>query len=106
MSDFPPPPNLHGNYAGSCVVCLKGTDTGLVFIGDAAFISAGLTALGIPKDQVVHTLAAATGGVDGAHPAGDMPMGVRVCKSCARRADLEVGLWPTVPLYIPPKPRS
>lgn len=94
-----PPPNLRGDYAGSCVACMQGTDTGLAFIGDAVFAAAGLTALGIPEDQVQFTLAAAAGNVDGEVPEGEMPVVVRVCASCASRADLEVGLWPEVPMY-------
>ncbi|GAA1961698.1 hypothetical protein [Amycolatopsis minnesotensis] len=106
MSDFPPPPNIQGNYTGSCVACMKGTNTGLVLVGDAAFVSAGLIALGIPQHQVQFVLAAATGHPDGELSAGEMPAVVRACASCARRAKMEVGLWPTVPVYVPPKPRS
>ncbi|WP_370943976.1 hypothetical protein AB5J62_33385 [Amycolatopsis sp. cg5] len=84
---------------------MTGTDTGLAFIGDAAFASAGLTALGIPADQVKTTLAAVTGDVNAELPEGDFPVVVRVCESCARRAELEVGLWPNVPMYTRPESR-
>lgn len=101
-----PPTNLRGDYRGSCVACMQGTDTGLAFVGDARFAAAGLTALGIPDDQVQFTLAAATGNVDGRLPEGEMPVVVRVCGSCAGRAHLEVGLWPEVPMYTPREGQS
>lgn len=100
MTDFPPPPNIHGNYHGACVACMTGTDTGLAFIGNAEFAAAGLIALGIPQDQVPLILAAAIGSTDGRLPEGDLPVVVRACASCARTSELEVGLWPDIPLYM------
>ena len=46
-----PAPGIDGTYDGSCVACLRGTDTGLAFTGEAEWIIAGMMMLGIPEDQ-------------------------------------------------------
>ncbi len=97
-----PPPNLQGNYYGSCVVCLRGTDTGLGLTGPAEFVVAGMRVLGIPTDDAEHLLAQETGMPVGRVPDGDMTMIFRVCSACAkaaRPACPDVGLLPTVPNY-------
>src|SRR5918996_689446 len=46
-----PPPNLQGDYQDSCVVCLRGCDTALAFVGDRDWMAEGLVHLGVPFDQ-------------------------------------------------------
>ena len=45
-----------GNYAGSCVSCLSGTDTALAFEGEIEWLAAVLINLGVPHDQAVATV--------------------------------------------------
>jgi hypothetical protein len=50
MTRFPRP-GLRGNYSGSCVVCLRGTDTGFAVRGDAEAVIAALIAAGVPESE-------------------------------------------------------
>lgn len=85
-----PPPNLQGDYRDSCAVCLRGTDTGLAFTGEAEWLIAGLGALGIPDDQ-----ASAMGQEffeeKGADPgmvlSGEHTMAVQVCAECVAKVE-------------------
>lgn len=84
-----PPPNLQGNYKGSCLVCLQGTDTGLAFSGHAEWLIAGVEMLGVPKDQSVATVEgffAEKGAQPGMVLDGEYTMFVRVCAACVERA--------------------
>lgn len=71
---------LNGDYQGSCIACLNGTDTGLVCDGDAEFAVAVLTCLGLPYDQAIAAL-----GWTGQCPDGRVQVPVRVCAACAGR---------------------
>jgi hypothetical protein len=44
-------PGLQGNFHGTCVACLTPTDTALGFEGEAEFVIAGISVLGVPMDQ-------------------------------------------------------
>jgi hypothetical protein len=88
----PPAPNLHGNYEGSCTVCLKGTDSGLGFHGPAEWVLAGMKVLGVPEDETLGTLAEAvnenrpdpqTHVAPGMVPGGEVTVVMRVCRDCA-----------------------
>lgn len=84
-----PPPNLQGNYQGSCVVCLHGTDTALAFVGEAEWLVAGLDVLGIPDDEADIMVAEFFEG-KGADPGkvldGEHKMAVQVCAGCVAKA--------------------
>lgn len=84
-----PPPNLQGDYRGSCVVCLRGTDTAIAFTGEAEWLEAGLRVLGIPDGQARHT-ADQYWQERGADPGmvfdGEHTMTVKVCAECAARS--------------------
>lgn len=98
------PPGLGGDYADSCVACLRGTDTGLAFAGEAEWSLAGMRVLGIPDDIAHVMLEQNTGCEPGKVPDGDITVALRVCKSCVESTGtgMEVGLVATgVPTYRP-----
>ena len=80
---------LTGTYEGSCISCLRGTDTGLIFDGPAEWAVAGLINLGLTYPEAHQTL----GWTDGC-PAGWLQTPIRVCADCAGRvgSGLPVGL--------------
>jgi hypothetical protein len=98
-----PPPGLDGTYRDSCMVCLRGSDTGLAFRGEAEFVLAGLHHLGIPDDQCEVLVSHFTGCDPGKVPVGAFTFPVRVCGPCAEAGGkLTVGLISTgIPLYGP-----
>ena len=86
------PPNLDSDDAGTCLVCLRATDTALAFTGPAEWIVAGLMALGVPNDQAITMVEDFTGANEGKAIPGLMSVPMRVCESCAEKASLPVGL--------------
>ena len=99
-----PGPGISGDYKGSCVVCLKGTDTGLAFVGEAEWALAGLQVLGVPPEQADGVLAAATKLDTGQVPSTEITITVTVCEACAAAASapLAVGVLALgVPHYRP-----
>jgi len=66
------------SFAGSCAVCLQGTDTAIAFVGSLEWKAAGLHALGIPLDE-------ACGMVERFAPYEDWPLILRVCAGCVRK---------------------
>lgn len=78
-----PRPNLNGDYPDSCVVCLRGTDTGFAFRGVAEWIIAGIAVLGIPMDQAASMVSMATSCEQGMVPDGEFTIVSRVCQRCA-----------------------
>jgi hypothetical protein len=61
-----PVPGLDGTYGQSCVVCLRGTDTGLGFgPGAAEWAVAGLLLLGLSEDEAGALISSATGSAPG-----------------------------------------
>lgn len=82
-------PGLKGTYEGTCIACLRPTDTALAFAGQGEWLIAALVVLGVPQDQAYLTL------LDGwleqglQVPAGRVPGGrltqaFRVCRDCVR----------------------
>lgn len=99
LPDPMPAPGIDGTYRHACVVCLRGTDTGLAFRGEPGQCVAGLVRLGVPREQAA--LMVPVGGA-----AGDViTVPVRACRECAAGGGLEVGVFPMVPLYVPKEPR-
>jgi hypothetical protein len=96
-----PTPGLRGTYEDSCVVCLRGTDTGLALVGVAEFVVAGHVRLGVPENEAVAMISAATDCKPGVVPVGEFTVLVRVCQECADRTGATVGLIASgrVPYY-------
>lgn len=96
MTRFPRP-GLQGSYSGSCVVCLRGTDTGFAVRGDAEAVIAALIAAGVPESEAYET-ARAMWNEQGLEVAeGNLPGGVHdalvtLCKDDADRVGLPIGL--------------
>jgi hypothetical protein len=89
----PREPGLKGNYEGSCVSCLRGTDTAVGLHGEAEWMIAFLVAkLHVPMDEAVTMFSVATGCDPGKAPRGEFAVRVTLCKECADKAGLEVGL--------------
>jgi hypothetical protein len=96
-----PPPGLSGDYQDSCIICLKGTDTGLAFRhaeDPETWAAAGLTAIGLSTDvaiAVVEHYADKLECID-----ADDVYAFRVCAGCA--GPFPVGLLATgVPIIAP-----
>jgi hypothetical protein len=87
-----PPPGLQGTYGGSCVVCLQGCDTGLAFWGEAEWIIAGMTNLGIPQQEALIMLEDAFGCPPGTVPDGQIELPLTVCEACMARSGLGMPL--------------
>jgi hypothetical protein len=91
----PAPPNLKGNYEGSCVICFRGADTGLGLEGEAPWLAAFLIAqLGIAKDQAIAMIEQ--------KPPDTHWLIVQVCESCSQRHGVQVGLLAAgvpIPMY-------
>ena len=80
-------PGLFGHYHGSCVVCLRGTDTALAFQGEAEWMIAGVSALGVPLKQAGVMVSHFFGCLPGRVPDGDdLTIVVQVCSSCVAKA--------------------
>jgi hypothetical protein len=100
-----PWPGLKGNYEGSCVSCLRGTDTAIGLRGEAEWMIAFLVAkLQMPMEEAVTTFSVATGCDPGNVPSGEFAVRVTLCKECAGKAGLQVGLQvdETLPSYQMP----
>jgi hypothetical protein len=87
---------IDGSYRQTCIACLGGTDTGLVLTGDAEWVAAGLTKLGVENDVrvVTHMISEMMECEPGMVPAGEFTMAVRLCRKCAELAGggVRVGL--------------
>jgi hypothetical protein len=97
-----PPPGIDGSWRDSCVVCLKGTDTGIALRGEAEWVIAGLRVLGVPSDQASETLRVVTGSDPGMVPDGEVTITIRVCIPCAVGSPFEGSPQPVaigVPLF-------
>jgi hypothetical protein len=76
-------PGLDGSYTGTCIGCLRPTDTAFGIRGVAEWHAAGLTRLGVPMDEALGLVgmagmeAGSTDRYDAAY---------RVCGRCAARA--------------------
>ena len=90
------------DYEGSCIACLRGTDTALGFRGPQEWFAAGLIRLGLPDDQAVATVESILL-EEGQDPDWGEWM-VRVCKSCADKVGMQVALaivGGALPTYSP-----
>lgn len=105
MTQQLPPPNLNGDYEGSCVGCLRGTDTGVSFAGPPEWVVAGLvTALGVEQDTAAAMVSDATGCTPGRVPEHEITLTFRACQECvSRKTSMKVGLIASreVPCYSP-----
>ena len=99
-------PGLRGDYRGSCVVCLRPTDTGLASEGEAGFAVAMLIELGVPEGQAPDVVGLASGVEPGMAYIGRQTVVSRVCARCATAAGFVApGLLATgapVPRYVQP----
>ncbi|KJE20366.1 hypothetical protein FF36_05340 [Frankia torreyi] len=89
-----PAAGLQGDHRGTCIACLRPTDTGLAFQGEAEWIFAGLLGLGVPEDQVHPALADLdpAGWGNGLVPVGKTAVTVRACAECASKPGFPVAL--------------
>ena len=84
---------LKGNYEGSCVSCLRGTDTAVGLTGEAEWMIAFFVAkLQLPIEEAVTMFSLATGCDPGKAPSGEFAVRITLCKECAEKAGLQVGL--------------
>jgi len=90
-------PGIKGTFTGSCVVCLRGTGTGLVFLGEPEWLAAGLVRLGLPMDDAVATTEVAMSD----RPDGWEEWAVRVCSDCAGPLPVGVISLGTLPAIRP-----
>jgi len=96
-----PEPGMQGDYHEACVICMRGTDSGMAFVGPAEMVVAALSVLGVPDDEAALTAAAAWGTPPGTGPHGEFTTVLRVCQDCAKSSPFKVGLLvgPTLPTY-------
>jgi hypothetical protein len=78
-----PSPGLRGDYTGSCLVCLRGTDTGMIVIGEPDWVAAARARLGLPIDEAIT--------IGENDPVGKQQYIFRVCSECADRSGARVG---------------
>jgi hypothetical protein len=82
-------PGLQGDHRGTCVVCIRPTDTGLKFKGDAEWIIASLMVLGLSQDVAYGVLIQGWQERYGTQnpnvPSGILTEQMRVCGSCVRK---------------------
>ena len=103
------PTGLDGTYTGTCIACVRPTDTALGFRGEPEAHAAFLIALGVPKREAIATtesflpeFAAKYGSPDG------LPQSIyRVCGKCAAKAKLPPPVLalpghPVPVIYLPP----
>ena len=82
-----PPPGLDGTYRDSCVVCYRGTDTGLALTGEGEWIIARLGDLGMPLWEAACLISDVTGCDPGNVPVGDVTLLFRICRDCASKVE-------------------
>lgn len=79
-------PILGNQYAGSCVVCLRGTDTGIACEGELEWLAAFLTILGVPRRDATTIVENSDHEIDGT---GRGQVTFRVCQGCAAEAETD-----------------
>lgn len=98
-----PTPGLDGSYRDTCVVCLRGTDSGVVFYGEPEWAVAGLDVLGVPEDQAPTIVVNSIGDpVNNTVPDGVVAFPVKVCAECAEASPWTPGPFPAGAPVIPP----
>jgi hypothetical protein len=95
-------PGLQGTHEGSCVVCLKGTDTAVILVGEAEPVAAAYVHLGIPKCEAARIVSTATGCSPGMVPAGEIKVRTRLCRQCAGPFPVGLDAGDTLPIVRPP----
>lgn len=105
QSFFLPAPGVMGNYIGSCIVCMRGTDTALAVRGEAEAGIAALMVLGVPEGEA-HSTAAVFfaeryGSGEGEVPGGVIDFPIQVCAECCRKSGTgwKPSLLPEIPVY-------
>ena len=81
-----PKPGLSGDGRTSCVVCMGGTDTGMLLEGEAEWLAGAVSQLGIPIEQATTMVTASfadLGRDPTVPPPGRHEMLVRICARCA-----------------------
>lgn len=87
-----PAPGVDGTFHGSCVACMRGTDSALAFSGPIEWYCAALVLLGVSEDGafVMGQLAVSSGELELLdRPAASVPhywVVARVCDACAARS--------------------
>ena len=95
-------PGLQGTYEGSCVVCLKGTDTAVLLVGRAEWVVTVYMHLGIPENEAAGAVSTATGCSPGMVPAGEINVRTRLCRQCARSFPVGLDAGETLPMIRKP----
>lgn len=81
--------NLQGDYKGSCVACLQGTDSGVALVGEAEWLVAAIAF--ITKDPIEvaqKSVEVLMGWSPGMVASGECSMTIRVCEPCASKVGL------------------
>jgi hypothetical protein len=81
-----PPPGIDGTHEDSCAICRKGTDTALVFRGEAEWLVAGLLNLGLSAETARISVSEYFGSPPGQVPDGIHTVVMRVCLACVERS--------------------
>ncbi len=87
-----------GDWRGSCVLCLKSTDTGMLLQGEAEWLVGAISQLGIPAEQAETMVTAFFANLrcdPDVVPVGRQEMLVSICSRCAAAAGV-----PTAPGLI------
>jgi hypothetical protein len=92
---------LDGTFSGTCVACLRPTDTGLGVRGDAEWHAAFLVSVGLPEKEAIACAEGARSDCPGGvKPDGRFDMPYQVCERCAAR----VPSFPKPSLVLPGEP--
>jgi hypothetical protein len=86
-----PSPGLSGDYRGSCVICMRGTETAIGIRGAAEAGIAFLCVLGLNAETANATFEAATGCDRGMVPTGINTWTFKLCEECVKKAPPESG---------------
>jgi len=84
-----------GTYYGTCVACMRPTDSGLAFTGKPWQFLSGLIKLGLSENQALRTLAASATDNRTLHTLQnneESTMPVQVCTTCAEAAGMSAAL--------------
>jgi hypothetical protein len=84
-----------GAWRGPCVLCLNGTDTGMLLQGEAQWLVGAISQLGVSPERAATMVTASFAGQrcdPGLVPAGRQEMLVSICSRCAAAAGV-----PTAP---------
>lgn len=90
-------------YSGTCIACMRPTDTGMAFRGVAEWLMAGLIVLGLPEDQAmeIYRQQQRERGIElaeGEAAGGINEMSIRVCAACVAKCPAD---FPPPVLAIP-----